>query len=87
LKNSLCARFHPISGTKYTGFGGLCSPICGRIELNADFFNRLKRSRKFVRVAPSSEAGYCYARDIGDRLSLEHSGVEAVNHALMEMGA
>jgi hypothetical protein len=47
LKNSLGARFHPRSGTKHAAFWGVSSPICGRYQLNADFFNTLLSSRHF----------------------------------------
>jgi hypothetical protein len=41
LKNSPYARFHSRSSTKYAAFGGFQSPIRGRYQLNADFFNTL----------------------------------------------
>jgi hypothetical protein len=46
LKNSLVGRVHSGSGTKHTVFGGYWTPICGRYQLNADFFNSLVPSRK-----------------------------------------
>jgi hypothetical protein len=51
LKNSLDGRFHPKSDTnrhQTRCFWGYWSPICGRYQFNADFFNRLERSRKSV---------------------------------------
>src|SRR5215213_759973 len=50
LKNSLCARFDPRSGTKDAVFGALWSfwsPIRGYFRLGAQFFNRLGRSANF----------------------------------------
>jgi hypothetical protein len=41
LKNTPYTCFHSRSGTKYAVFRGVLSPICGRYQLNADFFNRL----------------------------------------------
>jgi hypothetical protein len=41
LKNSPGTRFHPRSGTKHACFGAFQSPICGRYQLNTDFFNSL----------------------------------------------
>jgi hypothetical protein len=47
LKNSLDARFRPRSGTKNAIFWGVSGPICGRFQLNADFFNTLSPYRHF----------------------------------------
>jgi hypothetical protein len=36
--------------------------------------SQVRSSPKLVDIAPSPKARFCYARDIGDRLSLEHDG-------------
>jgi hypothetical protein len=41
LKNPLGTRLGPRQATKHTGLGAFPSPILGRYQLNADFFNRL----------------------------------------------
>jgi hypothetical protein len=49
LKNFLGGHFHPKSDTnrhQTRCFFGYWSPMCGRYQLNADFFNRLASSRK-----------------------------------------
>jgi hypothetical protein len=51
LKNSLDGRFHPKSDTnrhQTRCFWGYWSPICGRYQFNADFFNRLRISRNYA---------------------------------------
>jgi hypothetical protein len=47
LKNSLGSRFHPESDPnshQTRCIWGYWNPICGRYQLNADFFNRLTPS-------------------------------------------
>ena len=46
-KRPLCT-LSPQIGHQIRRFWGCSSPICGRNELNADFFNRLTPSRHFV---------------------------------------
>jgi hypothetical protein len=57
LKNFLGGLFHPKSDTnrhQTRCFFSYWSPMCGRYQLNADFFNRLECSRKFIWLADSS---------------------------------
>jgi hypothetical protein len=42
-KTSLGAQFYPGSGTEHSNFWGFSSLICGRYQLNADFFDKLVR--------------------------------------------
>jgi hypothetical protein len=44
LKNSLDARLHPRSGTKFAGFGAFQARFLVAIRLDTDFFNRLSPS-------------------------------------------
>jgi hypothetical protein len=51
LKNPLGARFRRSWATKVTGFGAFPSSILGCYQFNADIFNTLVVSPKFLGVA------------------------------------
>ena len=69
LKNSLYARFDPMSGPKQTVFGAFWSfwsPFRSHFRLGADFFNRLAVWAKFSEDGPSGGCALpCLSSKVG----------------------